>query len=338
MQSAPFLPVNNSVPKLMRDVLLALIPGTAVYVALFGPGVLINLLLCIGGCLAFEALSLRLRGLAMRPSLGDFSAVLTGALLALSLPPLAPWWIAVTGAGFAIFLGKQVYGGLGLNPFNPAMVGYVALLISFPLPMSTWPEMGMDLSWASQWQAVFGSAASVAPDQISGATALDHLRTELSLQRTVPEIKGDAVMGKLAGIGTEWVALAYFAGGVFLLWRRRIGWQIPLGLMLGMGLFSTLFWASNPDRFASPMFHLFAGATMLGAFFIATDPVSACTTPRGRLLFGFGVGAITWIIRTWGGYPDGLAFAVLLMNLCAPTIDEYTQPRVYGHGRRPDPP
>lgn len=322
--SSPFLPVAASVGSVMRDVLLALVPGVAVYVLLFGFGVLRNIALAAAACLLFEAFALRLRGRPLKPFLADGSALVTGVLLALSLPPIAPWWIAVVGSLFAILLGKQVYGGLGYNPFNPAMVGYVVLLISFPVQMTAWPAL----------QPAWEAAVAAPLDAVSAATALDHLRTELGLERTLTEIRGDAPIGWAAGAGWEWVALAWLAGGVYMLWRGTIRWQIPVGMIAGLTLVALPFWALDPDRHASPLFHGLAGATMLGAFFIATDPVSAATTPRGRLLYGALIGVLVYIIRTWGGYPDGVAFAVLLLNICAPTIDRYTQPRVYGHGRR----
>jgi len=321
--SSPFLPVASSVSAVMRDVLIALVPGVAVYVLLFGFGVLRNIALACATCLLVEALVLQARGKTLKPFLLDASALVTGILLALALPPIAPWWIAVVGSVFAMLLGKHVYGGLGYNPFNPAMVGYVVLLISFPVQMTTWPAL------QPLWQG--------ATDAVSGATALDHVRTQLTLQRTLTEIRGDAPIGWIAGSGWEWIALAWLAGGFYLLARRTIRWQIPVGMLAGVALVALPFWAFDGDRYASPLFHWLSGATMLGAFFIATDPVSAATTPRGRLLYGFMIGVLVYVIRTWGGYPDGVAFAVLLLNICAPTIDRYTQPRVYGHGSAPNP-
>jgi electron transport complex protein RnfD len=313
--SSPFLPVTASVSQVMRDVLIALAPGIVVYALLFGPGVLINIALAVITCELIEAAVLKLRGKALKPFLLDSSALVTGVLLALAVPPTAPWWIIVVGCGFAMLLGKHVYGGLGYNPFNPAMVGFVVLLISFPVQMTAWPAM----------HPLWSDA-----DAISGATALDHVRTQLSLERTLSEIGGDAPLGLFAGRGWEWIALAYLLGGGYMLWRRTIRWQIPVGLLSGMALIALVFWAYDGDRYASPLFHWFSGATMLGAFFIATDPVSAATTPRGRFVFGFGIGMLTYVIRTWGGYPDGIAFAVLLFNICAPTLDRYLQPRIYG--------
>lgn len=319
--ASPHLKVQPSVTGVMARVLVALIPGVVVFTVLFGPGVLVNLALSVVAAVAAEAASLKARGRTLLP-LKDLSAVLTGALLALTLPPGAPWWLPVLGGLFSVLLGKQVFGGLGYNPFNPAMVGYVVLLISFPLPMSTWPAP--QLGWAA--------------DAVSQATALDHVRTALTQGRTLSEIHTDPGFEHGLLRGWLWIALAYLAGGIFLLQQRTIRWQIPLGVLAGMGLMALVFWGLDPDRYASPLFHWLSGATMLGAFFIATDPVSACTTPRGRLVFGLGVGVLAYVIRTWGGYPDGFAFAVLLMNLCAPTIDRYTPTRVYGSGPRREAP
>lgn len=305
-------PARRSVAATMREVLIALLPGIALEAWLFGPRVIATLLIAALACWLVEAVALRWRAQALRPFLSDLSAPVTGVLLGLALPPGSPWWLPVIGAVIAIGLAKHCYGGLGYNPFNPAMVAYAALLVSFPLPMTQWH-----------------SPAGV--DAVSAATALDHVRTQLGLQRSLGEIRGDAPLGLLGAAGWEWVALAWLAGAVYLLGRRVIRWQIPAGVLLGIGLPALLFWAADVDRYASPLFHWFSGASLLGAFFIATDPVSAATTPRGRLYYGLGIGLLTWVIRSWGDYPDGLAFAVLLMNLCAPMIDRYTAPRVYGH-------
>ena len=331
VRSSPHLGVPPSVSGVMRDVLLALIPGVLLYVAWFGPSVLVSISLAVVAALATEAALLRARGRALKPFLGDLSAVVTAVLLALALPPSAPWWIPVLGAVFAISLGKQVFGGLGYNPFNPAMVGYIVLLISFPAEMTIWPAAAP--LWGEAAAAPI-SAAFSGVDGWAGATALDQARTQLGLGLTLTEIRELPAHGLLAGRGWDWVSLGFLAGGLWLLWRRHIGWQIPVGVLAGLCAFALLFWLIDSDRYASPLFHAVGGATLLGAFFIATDPVSAATTPRGRLLFGLGIGALTYIIRTWGGYPDAIAFAVLLMNIAVPLIDRYTKPRVFGQVRR----
>ncbi len=330
--TSPHLPVNDSVPSMMRLVLLALLPGTVCFFWLFGWGVLFNLLIAGITAVIAEAAMLKLRRRAVTHTLLDGSALVTGLLLALALPPLAPWWIPVIGSLFAIIIAKQLYGGLGYNPFNPAMVGYVVLLISFPLEMTLWPAAGNYPDLASTFSLFFtGSLPNAGSiDAVTMATPLDTVRTRLGLGDTLTELRSGALFGLAGGAGWEWVNLCFLAGGLFMLKLRVIQWRIPASMLAGLALTALVFHLYDPDTYASPLFHLFSGAAMLGAFFIATDPVSASTTPRGRLWFGFGIGILTWVIRTWGGYPDGVAFAVLLMNLAAPTIDFYTRPRVFG--------
>ncbi|MCB1735217.1 MAG: electron transport complex subunit RsxD [Gammaproteobacteria bacterium] len=337
-RNAPFLVGPNTVSALMRRVSLALVPGILAMFWYFGIGVLINLILAACAAMAFEALMLRLRGRPIAPAQGsglnDGSALLTGLLLGLCLPPLAPWWIPVLGAFTALVLAKHLYGGLGFNPFNPAMIGYVVLLVSFPREMTQWlpvndllgqaPSLGDSLSW------VFTGAQGL--DAYTQATPLDHLKTELGLSRTVEEIISDPKFGGIGGTGWEWINLAYLLGGAYLIKSGDIDWRIPGGMLSGIAIMATLFVALDGDAYRGPAFHLFSGAAMLGAFFIATDPVSASTTPKGRIYYGLGIGVLVYLIRTWGGYPDGVAFAVLLMNIAAPTIDYYTQPRTFGEG------
>lgn len=329
LAGAPHLPPPATVSQLMRRVLYALLPGTAAMVVLFGYGVLLNLLLAGLFALLAEAAMLALRRRPLGRFLSDGSALLTAALFALALPPLSPWWVIAIGVGFAIVLGKHVYGGLGHNPFNPAMVGYVVVLISFPRELTAWPAPLAGLGLLETLSAMFGADPPAGWDALSQATPLDELKTGLTLALTVAET--DAGSGRLAGYGWEWVNLGFLAGGLWLLHKRAIAWQIPAGVLAGLAGMALVFWALDPDLHASPLFHTFSGAAMLGAFFIATDPVSAATTPRGRLYYGLGVGVLTFVIRRWGGYPEGMAFAVLLMNMAAPLIDQYTRPRIYGH-------
>jgi len=331
--SSPHLPATGSVSRMMCFVLLGLLPGSLCAGWLFGWGVLVNILLAGLAAVAGEAAMLAARKRPVLPVLQDGSALLTGALLALALPPLAPWWIPVTGSLFAIVIAKQLYGGLGYNPFNPAMAGYVVLLISFPRELSLWPATGQLLGLQDTLLLVFTGSLpdTLTLDAITMATPLDAVKTRLGLSETLTEIRDSAVFGSFAGAGWEWLNLWFLLGGLWLLQQKIIKWQIPAGMLGGLFLTALLFYAWNPDIYPSPLFHLFSGAAMLGAFFIATDPVSASTTPRGRLYYGFGIGVLTYVIRTWGGYPDGVAFAVLLMNMAAPTIDYYTRPRVFGH-------
>lgn len=321
----------------MLRVLIALIPGIAVYAWLFGGGILITITLATATALLTEALMLKLRKRPVLPFLSDYSAIITAWLLALAIPPLAPWWLIVVGTAFAIIIAKQLYGGLGYNPFNPAMIGYAVLLISFPVIMTKWPAAlslaETKLSFMDQFHYIFSHAlpANVTMDAVTSATPLDYLKTQLKLKQSMDSIQVAPVFGILGGKGSEYVALAYLAGGLFLWQQRIITWHLPTAFLGTIAAIAGLFWVIDPSQFANPTFHLFSGASMLAAFFILTDPVSGPTTPKGKLYFAAGVGIITYLIRVYGGYPDGVAFAVIFMNICVPLIDMHTQPRVFGH-------
>ena len=321
---------TNRTQQVMLQVLLATLPAVLALTWLFGIGTLVNLVLAGGMALGFEAAILALRKRPIGFYLRDGSALVTAVLLALALPPYAPWWLTLVAVGFAIIFGKQLYGGLGQNPFNPAMLGYVVVLISFPLQMSSWPaphSVGM-LAGIEQ---IFGLAQL--PDGWSQATALDVLKTNKSLTMDELWVQNPA-FGSLGGNAVEWVNGAFLLGGLYLLQKKLISWHAPVGMLGALFVISLVFWnGSGSDSNGSPLFHLLTGASMLGAFFIVTDPVSGATSKLGRIIFGAGVGVLVYIIRTWGGYPDGVAFAVLLMNLCAPTIDYYSRPRSYGHSQ-----
>jgi electron transport complex protein RnfD len=307
-----------------------------VHLVVFGPGLALQLAVAGPVALGCEAAALALRRRPTRPALGDGSVLVTAALLALSLPPMLPWWLTAFGTAVAVLLGKHVYGGLGYNLFNPAMVGYAVLLISFPVAMTRWPLAGVDLDWSELARLTVHCFYSGQPppdlqlDAWTGATALDALRTGLRQRLTVQEIRSGPEFGALGAAGFVWVNVAALAGGLILLARGIVRWQIPAAVLAGLAIPAALVHALDAGGHPGALFHLFAGATMLGAFFIATDPVSAATSDRGRLIYGAGVGLITWIIRRWGSYPDGVAFAVLLMNLAVPLIDRYTVPRIYG--------
>jgi electron transport complex protein RnfD len=300
----------------MFQVLVALVPAIAAHVVLFGPGLLLQLAVACVTALLAEAAALRWRDRDAVPALRDGSVLVTAFLLALSIPPLLPWWLTALGTAIAVLLGKHVFGGLGSNPFNPAMVGYAALLVSFPLEMTRWP---VPFAPEGDW------------DAYTGATALDALRTGLGQRLTMEEIFAGPAFGSLGGRGAQWINLAALAGGLYLLARGLVRWHIPVAVLAGIALPAFVMHAIDPGAYAPAAFQLSSGATMLGAFFIATDPVSAATSDRGRLVYGAGIGAIAWAIRTWGGYPDGIAFGVLLMNAAAPLIDRYTVPRIHGH-------
>ena len=321
----------------MRQVIYATLPGLFMLTFFFGYGTLINLLLAIPVALGAEALMLKLRHKPVSFYLNDYSAVVTAVLLALAIPPTAPWWLTSLGTGFAVIVAKHLYGGLGMNPFNPAMVGYVLLLVSFPKEMTTWlPAAGLDNSTSipdltTSLRLTFTGAEA---DALSGATPLDTFKTYAGQPEA---LDASAILhGTFAGYGWEWVNIGFLLGGLYLLWRRIITWHIPAGMLLALFLLAGYFnTAVDADTYPGVMHHLLSGGTMLGAFFIATDPVSAATSNRGKIIFGFLIGVLTYAIRTWGGYPDAVAFSVLLMNLAAPTLDYYTQPRTYGH-RKPN--
>lgn len=321
----------------MLKVLLALLPGIIVYTWLFGGGILITLALATMTALSTEALMLKLRNRPIQPFLSDYSAIITAWLLALAIPPLAPWWLIVVGTAFAIIIAKQLYGGLGYNPFNPAMIGYAVLLISFPVLMTKWPAAlslaETKLSFMDQFHYIFSQTlpANITTDAITSATPLDYLKTQLKLKQSMTSIQTAPIFGVIGTKGSEYVALAYLAGGLYLWQQKIITWHLPTAFLGSIVAMAGLFWMINPAQYANPGFHLFSGASMLAAFFIITDPISGPTTPKGKLYFAAGVGIITYLIRIYGGYPDGVAFAVIFMNICVPLIDMYTQPRVFGH-------
>lgn len=329
MINSPFLRRPTSVRRIMGEVLLALLPALAVYAWLFGIGVLVQVLIASIAALAAEWVMLTILGKPRALFLGDLSALVSAALIGLAFPPIAPWWLVFTATALAIVIAKHLYGGLGQNPFNPAMVAYALMIVSFPALMSQWPGSGQ-LDAATQLGLIFGSERLV--DAITSATPLDALRTGLhGAGASVASVLNGHAFGVLGGRGWEWISLAYLAGGLYLLARRIITWHVPLAFLGVLAALSAIAWLANPQSFATPWFHIASGGALLGAFFILTDPVSGATTPRGKLLFASGAALMTWIIRTWGAYPDGVAFATLLMNLCVPLIDMKTQPPVFGH-------
>ncbi|WAT02304.1 electron transport complex subunit RsxD [Rouxiella chamberiensis] len=343
--SSPFTHNRQSTSSIMLMVVLACIPGIVAQVWFFGYGTLIQIALSILIAVLAEGAILQLRKMPVAKRLGDNTALLTAVLLGVSLPPLAPWWMIVIGTVFAIIIAKQLYGGLGQNPFNPAMVGYVVLLISFPVQMTTWlpPDalQAHPVGFVDSLMTIFSGHDSqnmtayqlqMNVDGITQATPLDGFKTGLRSGHTAAQVLEQPLFsGVLAGLGWQWINLGFLLGGLYLMWRRIISWHIPVSILAMLTFCGTLAWLLAPEAYSPPMIGLFSGATMLGAFFIATDPVTASTTPKGRLIFGALIGLLVWLIRAYGGYPDGVAFAVLLANITVPLIDHYTQPRVYGH-------
>jgi electron transport complex protein RnfD len=331
-----------SIGKVMGTVLLALTPATLFGFWLYGwPAInlwAVSLIAAIVG----EAVVVRMQGRAVRPVLMDGSGILTAWLLAVSLPPFAPWWIAVLGSLFAVIIGKQVFGGLGQNVFNPAMAARVMLLISFPLEMTSWvaPAPLGSAHAPGLLDSLRITFLSQPLDGMASASLLGHVKTEFTrgvgLDQALVGYYApfDALVGSRAGSMGETAALLILLGGLFLIARRIITWHAPVAMLLGVVVPALVFNSINPNHYAGPMYHLLSGGLMLGAFFIVTDPVTSPNTSTGQIIFGLGCGLMTWIIRTWGGYPEGVAFAVMLMNTLTPLIDQYVKPRIYGRDRK----
>jgi electron transport complex protein RnfD len=330
---------------LMRLVIYAVLPGIFAQWYFFGWGNIIHISLAVTTAIFCEFIVLSLRNKKnTRKQLFDGSAILTAILLGICLPAIAPWWVSVIGAAFAIVVVKQLYGGLGHNPFNPAMAAYVMLLISFPLQMTSWQPpltlMTIDLDLGNTLSVIFtdftreGYSVQQLRTNIDGftmATPLDTVKTNIGLGFTVFESMEDTIFGEHFALGWEWVNVAFFIGGLILVAKKAIAWQTPLSFLLSLFLCSFIAYSISPDTSASTMFHWLTGGCMLGAFFILTDPVTSATSTKGRLIIGALAGLLVYLIRTFGGYPDGIAFAVLLCNMAAPLIDQYTRPRTYGH-------
>ncbi len=325
-------PVNTA--GIMRLVIIATLPALLAMTFFFGWGTLINIIWASLLAVTFEAICIKARNRPLYFYLKDYSAVLTAVLIALALPPFAPWWLTAVAVFVAIVIAKQLYGGIGQNPFNPAMVAYALVLISFPLEMTRWtaPFMLQGEGWnilgfMDTLQLIFGGWTAHA-DAFTSATPLDVMRHRGGLTTEEAWRTSDI----LANVGA-WhaVSAAYVMGGILLLYKKIFSWHTPAAVLISLGGISTLFYLISPDTYADPFFHLTVGGTMLGAFFIATDPVSSATSNKGKIWFGIGIGVLIFTIRTWGNYPDAVAFSILLMNLAAPFIDQYTQPRTYGH-------
>lgn len=337
--TSPHATSTLSTGRVMQWVLLALVPGVVALSWYFGWGTLVNIGFAVIAAIALEALALRLRRRPVMFYLRDCSALVTAALLGIALPPYSPWWLIFIGVLFAIPVAKHLYGGMGYNPFNPAMVGYVVLLISFPVEMTTWaaPRQlagGEFPGLTDSLAALFAGREAVAVFAIDGvtmATPLDVLKQNTSL--LVNDLwTASPQFGRWGGYGWEWANLGFLAGGLLLMYKRIFTWHAPISMLAALALMSAIFYdGGSSSSGGSPLFHLLSGATMLGAFFIVTDPVTSAVSNRGRMIYGAAIGFLLYIIRTWGNYPDAIAFSVLLMNFAAPLLDYYTQPRTYGH-------
>ena len=343
--SSPFAHQSQSVRQLMLKVQLAAIPALLVHIYLFGFGIVIQWLLALATLIIVEYTMLKLRNRPVLPFITDLSALITVTGLVFCTPPGAPWWIIVSGTAFALIFGKHLYGGLGYNPFNPAMLGYAFLLVSFPVQMTQWTvpsEISEHyIGLMDAFSLIFtGVIPGVSIDMITSATPLNELQTAIYQGISVGETLDPSIETHtshthypLGLTSWQWTNLAFMLGGLWLLYKRTIRWQYPVGFLTSLTLMALVFHGIDPNTYPPVDFVLLSGGTMLAAFFIITDPVTSSTTPKGRFIFAFGIGILVYVIRTWGAFPDGIAFAILLMNITVPLIDQYTQPRVYGHQR-----
>ncbi|WP_024850939.1 RnfABCDGE type electron transport complex subunit D [Hydrogenovibrio kuenenii] len=335
--TSPFTHDVVSVRKTMIQVQYAAFPALLAHIYFFGYGITIQWALAVITLLVVETALLKLRNRPVIPYLADLSGLITITGIVFCIPPEAPWWVVVTGVTFALVFGKHLYGGLGYNPFNPAMLGYAFLLISFPAQVTQWTlpaeVLGQHLSFMDSASIIFfGHTPNFGLDQITGATPLGEVKTALSTGVPVGATLNSHTFGKDAfPIGWGEVNLAFLLGGLWLLYKRTIRWQYPVGFLGALAAMAFIFHEIDPSTYAPVSYHLLSGGVMLAAFFIITDPVTSCTTPRGRLVYAIGIGIMVYIIRNWGAFPDGIAFGVLILNMFVPLIDQYTTPRVLGH-------
>ncbi|MEM6640403.1 MAG: RnfABCDGE type electron transport complex subunit D [Pseudomonadota bacterium] len=313
-------PAASAMSRMMLYVVLATVPFSAYKTSVYGIGVLVHLLLCVAACMVTEFVCMRLRYRAGRPI--DTSAILTGTLIACCVPALAPWYVSVFASVAAVGLAKHAFGGAGSNVFNPAMTGYALLLILFPEAMTRWPAESV--TSFDSIRAIFGATAAGRWDTLTGATSLVELRSGLGQMKMLGEIltTGD---NAARGLGT-WGTASIVAGGLFLLRMNVIRWQLPVSTLLGAAFCAGVLSAIDPDRFASATFHLSTGGILFAAFFIVTDPVTAARRGKARLVYGSGIGVLAILMRTLSAYPDGVAFAVLLMNALVPLLNELDRP------------
>ena len=314
----------ESTRSIMRDVLIALAPATLVSILASGWSVVVLLLSGVAACVLTEYLIQKY--LIKGPvTVGDLSAAVTGVLLALNLPPNAPWWLVAVGAVVAVGVAKMTFGGLGQNIFNPALVGRVFLLVSFPVLMTSWDDSG----------ALFGVV-----DAFSGATPLGAVKEALSNGQTLSQITADNLtfsqqfFFNTGGSAGELSALALLLGFVYLLCRRVIKATIPVTILCTVFVLSGIFWLADPERFTNPVFNIFTGGLLLGAIFMATDYVTSPMTTKGQIIFGIGIGLITVFVRYFGSYPEGVSFAILIMNCTVPLLNKYCKPRRFGEVKK----
>ncbi|MDY6921320.1 MAG: RnfABCDGE type electron transport complex subunit D [Pseudomonadota bacterium] len=342
LRASPHAHDRSRVDRIMLQVCLALTPATLYGLYLFGwPALFTFITVCLSAVLT-EALCLWLQGHSLH-RLRDASALLTGWLLAMSMPPWTPWWLAVSAGFFAMAIGKHLYGGLGQNIFNPAMLARVALLISFPVQMTTWVQvapLGTEQAPGLLHSLAIFLGTDTIPDGYTGATLLGAAKAAANGGSPVSELVagqyslGQAFVGNTRGSLGETSELLVLLGGLWLLRARIISWHIPLAMLATLLVLAAVFHSIDDSVYLGPWFHLTSGGVMLGAFFIATDYVTSPSTVAGKLVFGAGCGLVMFLIRSWGGFPEAVGFAVLFMNALTPLIDRTLRPRVYGRDRR----
>ena len=318
VSASPHLRSKENVDKVMRDVLIALVPTTVMGIIFFGLSTIGIILTCVLFSMLAEAAFQKLMG--KKVTIKDGSAAVTGLLLALILPAKAPLWMAAVGAVLAIGLGKQVYGGLGNNPFNPALIGRTILLISWPVQMTSY----LPTNFARVDATSFATPLGILKGEGIAGLAKAFANKAIMYQ--------DLFIGNVGGCIGEVSALAVLIGGIYLLYRGHITWHIPLSYIASAFILSGIFYLYNPEKFADPIFHILAGGLFLGAFFMATDMVTSPITAKGMIIFGTGCGVLTILIRLFGGYPEGVMFSILIMNAVTPLLDrwKWTHPKKFG--------
>ena len=321
ISASPHVHSNKSTKNLMYDVLYALIPAFLVSIYVFGVSALVLTSVAVASCVLFEYVIQKYL-LKTTVTVSDGSALITGILLAFNLPSNLPIWMIILGSLVAIGVAKLSFGGLGYNIFNPALVGRVFLLISFPVQMTSWPT------------AVENNTTLV--DAVTGETTLGIIKEGLMYGDTMTTISEklpstiDLLLGITSGSAGEMSALALILGGIFLLARKVITWHIPITILVTMTVMTGIFWLINPEQYANPLIHLLSGGAILGAFYMATDLVTSPMTKKGMIVFAIGIGVITVVIRLFGAYPEGVSFAILIMNAFVPLINKYFKPRRFG--------
>ncbi|MBK6283268.1 MAG: RnfABCDGE type electron transport complex subunit D [Draconibacterium sp.] len=319
---SPHIHSGDSTQKIMYRVVYAMIPALAWSVFVFGLDALRVTLIAVVACLAFEYIIQKYL-LKIKPVITDGSALITGILLAFNVPSNLPWWIIVIGSLAAVGIAKLSFGGLGNNIFNPALVGRVFMLISFPVQMTSWPvnaRSGIDAITSA-------TPLSIIKEGISNGTPISEITQKLPTTF-------DMFLGNIGGSLGEISALFLILGGLYMLWKKVITWHIPVSVIATVALVAAVFWIIDPSTYINPVYHIFSGGLMLGAIFMATDMVTSPMTPKGQIIYGIGIGVLTILIRLFGAYPEGISFAILIMNALVPLLNRYLKPKRFGEVKK----